>query len=79
MEGYQVNGLAFAEFRFKRDWERRRGGWVQARSVATNVWHPLKYVRSLRAADRYVRKVMVRRNESIQYVELPIKEEHFAK
>jgi hypothetical protein len=72
MEGYQVNGLAFAEFRFKRDWESKRGGWVQGRSVASDGWHSIKYCRSVKAADRYVSRVIARRQEPVQYVELPL-------
>lgn len=74
MDGYQVNGVAIAEFRFKRDWERRRAGWVQGRSVATDGWYPLKYVGSLRAANRYVNKIIARRSEPVQYVSLPLVE-----
>ena len=72
MSGYQVNGIAIAEFRFKRDWETRRAGWVQGKSEVSDGWHPLKYCRSIKAADRYVRKVMARRAEPIAYINLPI-------
>lgn len=67
-----INDLPVAEFRFKRDWDSKRGGWVQGRSEATNGWHSLKYCRSLRAADRCVRKIMARRSEPITYIQLPI-------
>ena len=66
------NGLPYAEFRFKRDWESRRGGWVQGKSEVSGGWHSLKYCRSTKAADRYVRKVMARRDEPITYIELPL-------
>lgn len=66
------NGLPYAEFRFKRDWETRRAGWVQGKSEVSGGWHPIKYCRSIKAADRYVRKVIARRAEPIAYVELPL-------
>jgi hypothetical protein len=66
------NDLPFVEFRFKRDWETRNAGWVQGKSVVSGGWHPLKYCRSIKAADRYVRKVIARRAEPVMYIELPI-------
>ena len=69
-----VSGVPMAEFRFKQDWTTKRGGWVQGRSAVSNGWHSLKYVRNLRAADRYVRKIVARRSDPVQYVELPLKE-----
>lgn len=72
MESVNVDGLPIAEFRFKRDWQTRNAGWVQGRSEISNGWHPLKYVRSLRAADRFVRKVIARRAEPVPYVALPL-------
>jgi hypothetical protein len=66
------NDLPFVEFRFKRDWETRNAGWVQGKSGVSGGWHPLKYCRSVKAADRYVRKVIARRAEPVMYIELPI-------
>lgn len=64
--------LPLIEFRFKRDWESRQAGWVQARSETSNGWHPLKYVRSIKSADRFVRKVIANRQNPTLYIELPI-------
>jgi hypothetical protein len=72
MEPVNVNGLPMAEFRFKRNWETRRAGWVQGRSEVSNGWHSLKYCSSVKAADRFVRKIIARRDEPVQYVELPL-------
>lgn len=72
MESIEVNGLLVVEFRFKRDWETRRAGWVQGRSEVSNGWHSLKYCRSVKAADRYVNKVITRREEPKTYTELPL-------
>jgi len=66
------NDLPYVEFRFKRDWETRNAGWVQGKSEASGAWLPLKYARNVKAADRYVRKVIARRAKPIQYVELPL-------
>jgi hypothetical protein len=67
-----VNGLPMAEFRFKRNWATVRGGWVQGRSEESNGWHSLVYVRSVKAADRYVRKLIARREDPRMFIELPI-------
>lgn len=70
------NGLPYAEFRFKRNWTTKRGGWVQGKSEVTEVWYPLVYVNSLRAADRYVNKIMKRREEPDTFVSLPLIKAH---
>ena len=75
MESINVNGLQLAEFRFNRDWESRRSGWVQGRSEVSNGWHSLKYCRNIKAANRYVVRIIARRNEPVQYVELPLSKE----
>jgi len=64
--------LPYVEFRFKRDWQARNAGWVQGRSEVSSGWVPLKYARNIKAADRYVRKVLARRARPVQYVELPL-------
>lgn len=66
------DNLSIVEFRFKRDWETRRAGWVQGKSGVSGGWHPLKYCRSIKAADRYVRRVIARRAEPVTYVVLPV-------
>jgi hypothetical protein len=66
------NDLPYVEFRFKRDWETRRAGWVQGRSHASGSWFPMKYCRNVKAADRYVRRVITRRGEPVMYIDLPI-------
>ena len=72
METTEVNGLPIAEFRFKRDWETRRAGWVQGKSEVSDGWHSLKYCRSVKAANRYVKKVIENRKEPITYISLPL-------
>lgn len=67
-----LNGLPVVEFRFKRDWETRRSGWVQGKSEVSGGWHPLKYCRSVKAANRYVKKVIARREEPVTYISLPL-------
>jgi len=59
------------EFRFKRDWQTRYAGWVQGKSEVSNGWVPLKYCRSVKAANRYVIKVLKQRKEPVQYISLP--------
>jgi hypothetical protein len=66
------NDLPYVEFRFKRDWSTRNAGWVQGKSEASNGWVSLRYARNVKAADRYVRKVIARRARPTQYVELPL-------
>jgi hypothetical protein len=66
------NDLPYVEFRFKRDWDARNAGWVQGKSEVSGGWVPLKYARNVKAADRYVRKVLARRARPVQYVELPL-------
>jgi hypothetical protein len=67
-----ANDFTFVEFRFKRDWETRRAGWVQGRSHVSGSWFPMKYCRNVKAADRYVRRVIARRAEPIAYIDLPL-------
>lgn len=67
-----INDLPVAEYRFKRNWETRREGWVQAKTDVSNGWVSIKYCRSLKAADRFVRKVIARREEPDTYIQLPI-------
>lgn len=66
------NDLPIAEFRFKRDWQTKRAGWVQGKSEVSGGWHPLKYCRNIKAADRYVRKLIARREDPQMFIELPI-------
>lgn len=61
-----------SEYRFKRNKETRRGGWVEGKSEATGIWHTLIYAHSLRSANRWVLKDMKNREEPDIYTSLPI-------
>ena len=71
-----MSKLEITNYRFNRNLETRRGGWVEGKSEATDIWHTLVYAHSLRSANRWVLKDMKNREEPDIYISLPLIKAH---
>ena len=67
-----MSDVVMTEYRFKRNKEVRRGGWVEGRSEATGIWHTLIYAHSLRSANRWVVKDIKNSQVPDIYTDLPL-------
>lgn len=59
-------------YRFRRNLETRRAGWVEGKSKSTGKWHVLIYAHSIRSANRWVIKDMKNREKPEIYTSLPL-------